>query len=1111
MKNISLISLLILFCIGAVQAQISFGEMQNISSEYGPSDEQDIANSGDDYFLVWNQWGDIMFRKSENGGLNWGAKLILYSGFDYGANYPVIAVSGNKVYIVYYRNTSGNSEIFLVKSENGGQSFGNEIQVSSTIHQGQVPQIVASGDTVVIAYEDRDANWYYQIYLTYSTDAGNTWSDAVALSNTTGHARWCNLAKLDDKMVVVWNEQTGATYNNLDLFVTKTTDFGQSWSAPVNITNDGAYNARLNTKIIGNSIYVIVSAKVDGLQSDIMLYRSDDFGENWQTPVNLSDNSGASSRPDFWITPNYENNHRIYAVWSDETYTGNERAYLKYSIDNGYSWSEMLEFSNASEDAAWVQIVGEATGPVDDLYMVWYRPDDGTFNYEVWGRGAENQVSSEVNLSGIISDEDENPVGNATVALGGYVVFSLDDGSYSLDVPAGTYDFSVSAAGFQNYQQPGLELFENTVLDVSLTPLVPGNYPPHNIKVEQQGVNDIFVSWEAPIGFGSIELAYDDGEANGLYWVGSATGNEFMATAFEHNASCYLRQLKIFTSPGSVGEAMKVWILGDENGSPDMNNLIGGPYLVDITSPWTIANLDIPIPANVRFYIACQWETGNLYKVGGDLNQPDGFSYSTSDGGETWFVNDEMDFMIRAGIAFDEKGSVSFIKPASSSRELMGYNLYLDGNLLVANIQEPYASIQDLTPGYNYSIGVSALYDDGESPPVLKSIFIQEPLLFPPLNLVATEQSEPDLAINLTWDEPASAGEWLHWDDGQNSDAVGGENIEIFDAAIRFTPEDLSEFDGQYLTKVSIFIADANAQFFIRVWQGGNQNYAGELIREQFIAYPIANEWNTYDLLTPVLIDASQELWMGYRVINTEGVYPAGTNDGPAVPFKGDMLLYGSDWVSMDNYFGWDINWNIQGFVVDAGDGKTQDIGFGDFNNRKPKNIGVPGKITSPEPSKPFLWEYSHFNVYNQDQLIGRAPAGTFEFLDEEIQMYNVYKVTTAWDTFESNPSNEVIVSYVGTEERNESSGQYSVWPNPARDIVHVQFVSGEAEKTRISVYDIYGNEVAVMYDGIPEKGTNEVIFNFSKMSLTAGIYFLKINQERRELLRKVLFKPFGN
>ncbi len=1086
--------------------QIQFSDMQNLSNEYGPSDEHDIANMGDDYFLVWNQWGDIMFRKSENGGENWGQKLTLYTGFDYGASYPVIAATGDHVYIAYYRNTSGNSEIFMVKSTDGGQSFGNEMQVTNSINLAQVPQIVACGDTVLIAYEDRDENWDYQIMLTYSTDAGESWSGPQNLSNTSGNARWCNVAWQQEKIVVVWNEQTGATYNDLDIFYTISEDFGESWTTPANLSNNMAYNARLNTRIVENSIYVIVSAKVDGLQSDIMLYRSDDFGQNWDDAVNLSDNTGASSRPDIWVTPNYEGNHRIYAVWTDETYNANERAYLKYSIDNGYSWSEMVEFSNTTEDAAWVQIIGEATGPVDDLYMVWYRPDDGTFNYEVWGRGAQSQVSSDVNLSGTITNEDEQPLENATIAMGGYVVFSGEDGSYNMDVPAGTYDFSASASGYQNYTQPGLEINENVVLDVTLTALIPGGYPPHNLKLEQQGVSGVFATWEAPIGFNSLELAYDDGEANGLYWVGSATGNEYMAVAFEHDESCYLRQAKLFTSPGNTSEQLKVWILGDDGGNPSMSTVFSGPLLVDVETPWTTLEMDIPIPANVRFYIVCQWEQGNLYKIGGDLNQPDGFSYSTSDGGESWYIHDDMDFMIRAGIATDEKSTIKEISPEIPKGELLGYQPWLDGTSYGVVITENYFNFEGLAPGYTYQISITAIYDDGVSPPATREIYIPEPLLFPPLNLEAQEQPNGDPAIALSWDAPASEGDWIQWDDGQNSDAVGGENIEIFDAAIRFTSDDLADYDGQYLTRVSFFIADANCQFFIRVWQGGNQNYAGDLIREQTIAYPIDNEWNTYDLGTPVLIDASEELWIGYRVINNNGVYPAGTDDGPAVPFKGDMLLYGSDWVSMNNYFGWDINWNIRGMVVSAESGETKSLCPGDFVEELPVLTGMPQKIKVQSRSDPFLWEYSHFNIYNQDELIGTTPSGTLEYTDQNIQIYNAYTVTTAWESYESTPSNEVIISYVGTTDQENSPNELNIFPNPIRDQVIVAFQIKESGKTTINLVDGMGKIVCNLFEGDQEAGMQNMEFRIDQTIMQPGVYFIVINHNGLPTTRKIIF-----
>ncbi|MDV7399970.1 sialidase family protein, partial [Arthrospira platensis SPKY1] len=110
---------------------------------------------------------------------------------------------------------SGNAQIFLVRSTNNGQSFGNEIQVTNAIRGAQVPQIVASGDTVAIAYEGRDINYKYQIFVTLSTDAGLNWSTPVQITNTTAGARWCDIAMKNQSLYVWWNDQTGTNYDHL--------------------------------------------------------------------------------------------------------------------------------------------------------------------------------------------------------------------------------------------------------------------------------------------------------------------------------------------------------------------------------------------------------------------------------------------------------------------------------------------------------------------------------------------------------------------------------------------------------------------------------------------------------------------------------------------------------------------------------------------------------------------------------------------------------------------------------------------------------------------------------------------------------------------------------
>ncbi len=405
-------------------------------------------------------------------------------------------------------------------------------------------------------------------------------------------------------------------------------------------------------------------------------------------------------------------------------------------------------------------------------------------------------------------------------------------------------------------------------------------------------------------------------------------------------------------------------------------------------------------------------------------------------------------------------------------------------------------------PGETHTVGVSALYDSGESPMATEEIFIPEPLLFPPVNLTGSVES---WVVTLNWEPPASEGTWLQWDDGVNSDAVGGENIEIFDAAIRFTTDDLQAWDGHYLTKISAFITDANCQVYLRVWQGGNQYYAGNLIREQHVAYPIANEWNTYDLETPVMIDASQELWFGYRIINPNGVYPAGTDNGPAVPYKGDMLLYGSEWISMSSYFGWDINWNIHGFVVDPQGRETVSLNNPALPDAVPASTGVPQKIAMDKPSDPFRWEYSHFNIYRNDELLATVPAETFTFTDEEIELENTYVVTTAWDEFESAPSNEVFISIVGTDEMAADELSLSIRPNPVREDARIQLQLATRQQVEINLLDQSGKLRHRVFAGELLPGDHRFEIDRQKQHLTSALYFLQVKTDGENVVRKLI------
>lgn len=826
-------------------AQIQFFPPQNISNEYGPSRDHAMYNIDDDFYLVWDQWGDLMFRKSTNGGQSWGAKSTIYNGLDYGARYPVIAAANGNVYVFYYRYTSGDSQIFMLKSSNDGQSFGSEIQISEANQGAQIPQIAISGDTLVLAYEDRDLMSNSQIYIMKSVDAGENWTSAQQVSSTSEGAGWNNIVLKGNQIFAFWNDVTGPDYDDLDLFFSKSTDFGQSWSSPQNLSNNQAYNARLKTEIVDNSIYTITSSKMDGLQTDAVLYHSHDLGNSWQPAINLSDNSGGSERPDVFVLRDNASNHRIYAIWSDGSYSGNDKAVMRYSVDNAESWSEILAFSQATEDASWPQINGYRDGDKDQLFMTYFRPHDGTFDYQIWGVKAENQLAENITFSGQVFDIFDNGLENARLNLNGTTYYTDETGSYSIQLIPGNYDLAISADGFIGLEQTDLELIEDTSLD-----------------------------------------------------------------------------------------------------------------------------------------------------------------------------------------------------------------------------------------------------------------FILDALLFPPLNLRG-EVVEQTVVLN--WDEPASVGDWMYWDDGENTDAVGGENIEMFDAAIRFTPADLQTYDGKYLTQISAYFEDVNAEISLRVWTGGNQFAAGNLRVEQPVPSPIPGEWNTIELDNPVLIDASQELWIGYRVLNTGGGYPAGTDNGPAISFKGDMILYGSDWLSMSDYFGWNINWNIRGFAVDA---PSKNLVTQVLENPALNKSGLPEKTASTSSGKNFRWEYTHFNVWRNFNLIAEVPAGEFTFIDKLPMNENTYVITTARDIYESEASDSVTIELVNIAENQIDFENLRAYPNPVKADFKLRFESSQAENMQLELIDLSG-KLIYSRQFLAIAGKNEITLNRDMLKLPnfSGVVLVNLSGKHQQFTRRIILE----
>jgi hypothetical protein len=94
-----------------------------------------------------------------------------------------VSEDGNNVYIVWWTNKSENWEVMFRASNDGGQTFGDKINLSnSTDTESQNAEIVAAGNNVYVSWwETSPITGSSESVLRVSIDAGQTFSPAVML------------------------------------------------------------------------------------------------------------------------------------------------------------------------------------------------------------------------------------------------------------------------------------------------------------------------------------------------------------------------------------------------------------------------------------------------------------------------------------------------------------------------------------------------------------------------------------------------------------------------------------------------------------------------------------------------------------------------------------------------------------------------------------------------------------------------------------------------------------------------------------------------------------------------------------------------------------------
>ncbi len=232
--------------------------------------------------------------------------------------------------------------------------------------------------------------------------------------------------------------------------------------------------------------------------------------------------------------------------------------------------------------------------------------------------------------------------------------------------------------------------------------------------------------------------------------------------------------------------------------------------------------------------------------------------------------------------------------------------------------------------------------------------------------------------VETSWVDPpvGSEGTWVGYDDGVNVGGLGLQDGGTFWGAIRWDADDLTQFNGKYITEFKFFpnLFATEAEFTFMIWEGAD---AATLVYEQALSDLTWDEWNTISLDEMYMIDASIELWIGLKVVHVEGENPFGLDAGPAVAGYGDMVTFdGVSWESMSIAYGIDNNFNLKAFVADEVDGVVGDktpLAMSTISNPN-TNLVVADLKPTVCPSNNMREDFLGVNIYRDDALVNDTP-----------------------------------------------------------------------------------------------------------------------------------------
>ena len=324
-----------------------------------------------------------------------------------------MAVTDSNVYVVWYDYSPGQSDIFFAKSSDGGNNFvvtnisdtpmpsynpwvgATSNYVYLVFNDGGLSSILElpDGETRIVDVTTGEE----ELILLWSDDYGESFK-FKNLSDSQNKLSWNSRIKVSEPYVfVTWNEQVR---DHTDIFFSKSSDYGKSFDKPVNISNSPLRTEDSAIGVFENNVYIVWNDMTKS-STDIFFAKSTDSGEAFGKPINLSNTAGSPIlNRDGSLAVSDE---KIFVVWYDESAKDNYIFFTR-STDEGETFSTPINLSQSNDISKFAQVVSNGK----NVYVIWHDYSKG--NGDIFLRESNDYGATFGSIKNLSDDEVESNI-----------------------------------------------------------------------------------------------------------------------------------------------------------------------------------------------------------------------------------------------------------------------------------------------------------------------------------------------------------------------------------------------------------------------------------------------------------------------------------------------------------------------------------------------------------------------------------------------------------------------------------------------------------------------------------------------------------------------------